>query len=144
MSHLCKWVGKFNWHFTKIVEFIHCICVRNIQEISHFPDYVSTSALFGVAHRFATQGTDITDPRTIFQIQNPLIDGYVSADHISACVDVSWISPFPSEHEVIMDVEGPVLLDPRQLRFFQCIVKIDSNNGRRLYVSDLDKFCGKC
>ena len=31
------------------------------------------------------------------------------------CVDVSWISPYPDEQEIIMDIRGTAIIEPTQL-----------------------------
>ena len=80
-------------------------------------EHASTSAFYGVANKFADNGTDRTDPKTIFIIQNPQKPG----SPISQFVDVSWISPYSSEREVIMNnITGFALICPRQFLVNDC------------------------
>ena len=58
----------------------------------------------------------MVDSKTIFQIQNFQDDD--SDDFAS--VDVSFISPYPLEQEIIMNIHGTAILDPRQLLFSEC------------------------
>ena len=73
--------------------------------------FVSTSASLGVARGFANSGTSLGDSKTIFHIQN----SQKSKKEGFACVDVEWISPYPSEQEIIMKISGTAILDPTRL-----------------------------
>ena len=84
-------------------------------QIFHIYQYVSTSTLPGVADAFADGSTAKTDLRTIFKVSSPQ-----NSSNTYVCVDVSWLSPFPWEQEVIMDIYGTAVLDPIQFLGCEC------------------------
>ena len=69
------------------------------------------------------EGANSTDLRTIFKIQNKDFPNKIKGNpgrHV--CVDVSWISPYTSENEVIMDIHGVLTILPGSL-FPKCRCK---------------------
>ena len=75
-------------------------------------NFVSTSALFGVANSFAdsTGQSNSLKSQTIFQFQNTQNSNFKRL----IFADVSWISPYSHEQEILLDTGGIGILDPSQ------------------------------
>ena len=117
-------------------------------------DYVSSSAIYGVAKNFSQQNIDRCQPKTILKSVQPQL---LRSGH--GPVDVSWISPFPYEQEMILVPQGIAILKPHQLLCPQnsscrghkldcihaketCFLKIVTINTRRNspeYLQDLER-----
>ena len=72
---------------------------------------MSTSALFGVANAFANSQND---SKTLLCIANP--QHIIGSHQETTFVDVSWLSHYPQEQEVIMGmIFGTAIFNPKQL-----------------------------
>ena len=86
---------------------------------------VSTSPSYEIAKKFAFSNSfQMFKPKTILKIMNP--------QKLTYCVDVSWISPFCGEQELIVTGAGIAFFETNTFRFDE-----EKFDEERLFVKNL-------
>ena len=83
-----------------------CLCQQKKKQV-HIFNSISTSASLEIAKKFANENSSfqLFKQKTILQFNNP--------QKLNHLVDVSWISPFVGEQELIVYGAGTAILSPK-------------------------------
>ena len=67
-------------------------------------DFASSSASREIAESFLNESSNTFTPKTILKFTHPQL--------LVNCVDVSWLSPFSNERELIFRAQGTAIFEP--------------------------------